>query len=65
MYIHCTSYCSNRLESAQEQWERLTGSLCDLEHWTATKTSALLEQQPIGGDLDHVREQNAFVKVND
>lgn len=56
-------YYRNRLESAQEQWERLTGSLGDLIYWTEAKSSSLLEQQPIGGDLVHVREQNAFVKV--
>lgn len=52
-----------RLESAQEQWERLTVNLRDLIYWTDSQNRALLEQQPVGGDLGRVENQNAFIKV--
>uniref|UniRef100_A0A914XNP1 WW domain-containing protein n=1 Tax=Plectus sambesii TaxID=2011161 RepID=A0A914XNP1_9BILA len=52
-----------RLESAQEQWERLTVNLRDLIYWTDSQNRLMLEQQPVGGDLARVESQNAFIKT--
>lgn len=51
-----------RLETAQEQWERLTGQLQELLYWIETKNANLFDQQTVGGDLERVRKQSTFVQ---
>ncbi|VDP28428.1 unnamed protein product [Soboliphyme baturini] len=54
---------NERLEQAQEQWERLVANLRDLIYWTETSDANLSEEQPVGGDLQRIRSQLTFVRV--
>uniref|UniRef100_A0A5S6Q921 Ras-related protein Rab-21 n=1 Tax=Trichuris muris TaxID=70415 RepID=A0A5S6Q921_TRIMR len=51
-----------RLDRAQERWERLTGQLQELIGWTEEANQDLLRQQPLGGDLERLKEQNDFMQ---
>lgn len=54
----------NRLETAQEQWERLTGSLREHIYWIETQERLqLAEQQPLGCDMEHLKKQSEFITV--
>lgn len=53
-----------RLETAQEQWEQLTSQLQDSIFWVETKNKALLNEQPVGGDLKTVQKQQEFIVVS-
>lgn len=52
-----------RLETAQEQWERLTTLLREEIYWAETADKNLSDQQPLGSDLELLRKQKAFVLV--
>uniref|UniRef100_A0A915HIP2 Dystrophin n=1 Tax=Romanomermis culicivorax TaxID=13658 RepID=A0A915HIP2_ROMCU len=52
-----------RLEAAQEQWERLTGQLNDLSTWVEEKSEKILQQRDAGGDLTHVKRQISFCQT--
>lgn len=62
IYINVAIF-RERLESAQEEWERLTTVLKELIYWTDQQDKAVLQQSPVGGDLEHVTEQMLFVKT--
>ncbi|VDK43703.1 unnamed protein product [Anisakis simplex] len=52
----------SRLTNAQEEWERLVSQLSENIYWCDTQSNALLDEQPLGGSLAHVQQQNEFVK---
>ncbi|KRZ62067.1 Dystrophin [Trichinella nativa] len=51
-----------RLDLAQEQWERLTTQLQELICWTEDASRELLRQQPIAGDSEKIKLQNEFIQ---
>ncbi|CAB3407196.1 unnamed protein product [Caenorhabditis bovis] len=51
-----------RLEKAEQEWEKLSDGLADLLAWIEDKCKKLVEQQPIGGSLSAVMQQSGFVK---
>lgn len=51
-----------RLETAEEQWEKLTTTLKELIFWSEQRDEELLKQQPIGGNLSIVKKQNDVVR---
>jgi hypothetical protein len=53
-----------RLENAQEECERLTRNLAELLHWTDMQISAILSDQPVGGDLSSIQRQKDTVNVS-
>uniref|UniRef100_A0A183C715 Calponin-homology (CH) domain-containing protein n=1 Tax=Globodera pallida TaxID=36090 RepID=A0A183C715_GLOPA len=52
-----------RLESAQEECERLTQSLADFLSWTDQQLKTIAESKPIGNDLEAVQRQNEIVRT--
>uniref|UniRef100_A0A914HK11 Dystrophin n=1 Tax=Globodera rostochiensis TaxID=31243 RepID=A0A914HK11_GLORO len=52
-----------RLESAQEECERLTQSLADFLSWTDQQFKTIAESKPIGNDLEAVQRQNEIVRT--
>lgn len=53
-----------RLESAQEEWQRLTGSLEELIYWSESRSRSLLADQPVGGSLTRLQGQAMLIKVD-
>uniref|UniRef100_F1KPP3 Dystrophin-1 n=1 Tax=Ascaris suum TaxID=6253 RepID=F1KPP3_ASCSU len=51
-----------RLMSAQEECERLVSQLSENIYWCDSQNNALLDEQPVGGSLARVQQQNEFVK---
>lgn len=49
--------------SAQEECERLVSQLSENIYWCDSQNNALLDEQPVGGSLARVQQQNEFVKV--
>jgi hypothetical protein len=45
------------LESAQEQWEKLTTTLKEAIYWIDCQDKEILNAQPVGGDLAEVSAQ--------
>ncbi|EGT31852.1 hypothetical protein CAEBREN_07673 [Caenorhabditis brenneri] len=57
-----TNDIGERLEKAEQEWEKLSDGLADLLSWVETKKQKVVEEQPIGGSLSSVMQQSAFVK---
>ncbi|EFP12235.1 CRE-DYS-1 protein [Caenorhabditis remanei] len=58
-----TNEIGERLEKAEQEWEKLSDGLADLLSWIETKKQKIVEEQPIGGSLSAVMQQSAFVKT--
>ncbi|KAF1771469.1 hypothetical protein GCK72_003295 [Caenorhabditis remanei] len=58
-----TNDIGERLEKAEQEWEKLSDGLADLLSWIETKKQKIVEEQPIGGSLSAVMQQSAFVKT--
>uniref|UniRef100_A0A915ACG1 Dystrophin n=1 Tax=Parascaris univalens TaxID=6257 RepID=A0A915ACG1_PARUN len=62
----CMSALANnirtRLMSAQEECERLVSQLAEYIYWCDSQNNALLDEQPVGGSLARVQQQNEFIK---
>lgn len=56
------STCRERLEKAEQEWEKLSDGLADLLSWIESRKKKVVEEQPIGGSLSAVMQQSAFVK---
>ncbi|KAI6226090.1 Discontinuous actin hexagon [Aphelenchoides besseyi] len=59
---HLDNTARERLENAQEECERLQRELAELLHWTDMQISTILNDQPVGGNLDLVQRQSDTVK---
>uniref|UniRef100_A0A0N5BAQ1 Dystrophin n=1 Tax=Strongyloides papillosus TaxID=174720 RepID=A0A0N5BAQ1_STREA len=56
------SIVKERLETAQEESEKLTNNLSELLYWIEEKNLILNKEQPIGGELSLVIKQSEVVK---
>ncbi|UMM14948.1 hypothetical protein L5515_002569 [Caenorhabditis briggsae] len=57
-----TNDIGERLEKAEQEWEKLSDGLADLLSWVEAKKQKVMDEQPIGGSLSAVMQQSAFVK---
>ncbi|CDK13551.1 Dystrophin-1 [Caenorhabditis elegans] len=57
-----TNEIGERLEKAEQEWEKLSDGLADLLSWVEAKKQAIMDEQPTGGSLSAVMQQASFVK---
>ncbi|CAI5438333.1 unnamed protein product [Caenorhabditis angaria] len=57
-----TNEIGERLEKAEQEWEKLSDGLADLLCWIETKRKKMNEEQPVGGSLTTVMQQSSFIK---
>ncbi|CAD6184635.1 unnamed protein product [Caenorhabditis auriculariae] len=51
-----------RLEKAEQEWEKLSDTLASLLAWIDSKSVKIEEQQPVAGNLSQAMQQSAYVK---
>ncbi|PAV67347.1 hypothetical protein WR25_12082 isoform D [Diploscapter pachys] len=52
----------DRLEKAEQEWEKLTDTLAELNSWVEEKSAQTIAQQPVGGSLSAVMQQSNWIK---
>ncbi|CAI2296184.1 unnamed protein product [Caenorhabditis sp. 36 PRJEB53466] len=57
-----TTEIGERLERAEQEWEKLSDGLAELLSWIETKAQKVMEEQPVAGSLSAVMQQASFVK---
>ena len=57
-------YFRDRLENNGDLWSHLLKTLNDLINWLTIKDEEIMQQSPVGGDLNSVKQQNDYHAVS-